>query len=334
MAVVRELMAVGPTSAELFVDGEVRRHEGLAPDSDLVIDGVALRTLADVGALLARVVTVNDVHFGEVECGKFDGVASAVFAVGPHERPYPEVMSEAVIADVLAVAPDAVLVKGDLTSFGTLEEYQRFLDFYPSAFGDRLTWVRGNHDSYPGGTYADWPVQVVDVPGLRVVLLDTSRRFEPSGFVGADQVAAVEEAARTAPDTVIVMGHHPLYVPGTDHDRHFDGVRAPDTLELVTAMARHDNVVAYTAGHSHRCRRHELSGVAVVEVACVKDFPGAWAEYLVGTRGVAQVVHRASAPAAVAWAERTRGMFDGYYGAYALGELADRCFVLPRERRG
>jgi hypothetical protein len=35
----------------------------------------------------------------------------------------------------------------------------------------------------------------------------------------------------------------------------------------------------------------------------------------------------------VAWAERTRGMFDGYYGTYAMGEITDRCFVAPLSRR-
>jgi len=38
--------------------------------------------------------------------------------------------------------------------------------------------------------------------------------------------------------------------------------------------------------------------------------------------------HRASSPAAVAWAERTRGMFGGFYAPYALGELSDRSFVI------
>ena len=61
----------------------------------------------------------------------------------------------------------------------------------------------------------------------------------------------------------------------------------------------------------------------------MKDFPGGWAEYRVHERGIAQVFHRAQAPDAVAWAERTRAMFAGYYGPYAMGALEDRSFVIP-----
>ena len=88
-------------------------------------------------------------------------------------------------------------------------------------------------------------------------------------------------------------------------------------------------VVADVAGNTHRNRCRWVGGVALAEVACVKDFPGAWAEYHVHERGIAQVVRRAMAPAAVAWAERTRAMFAGHYAAYAMGRLEDRAFVVP-----
>ena len=46
---------------------DVRRYEALAPDTDHDLDGIAVRTLPRPdGALLCRIATVNDVHFGEV----------------------------------------------------------------------------------------------------------------------------------------------------------------------------------------------------------------------------------------------------------------------------
>jgi 3',5'-cyclic AMP phosphodiesterase CpdA len=329
---VRELVSVGPTYAETFIDGEVRQHRGLAPDTDHVIDGLAVRTLPDVGPVLSTVVTMNDVHFGEVECGKIEGVVAAAFVVEDGERPYPEVMNESVIEDASALHPGAVIVKGDLTSFGTLEEYATFRQFYEPVFGDRLTYVRGNHDSYPGLVFADWEIQVVDVPGLRVVLLDTSRSHQTFGSVSESQVEATCDAVADTDECVIVMGHHPLFVHGLDRVGHFDGVGPSDSERLLAALSERPQVVAYAAGHTHRCRRADVGGVAVVEVACVKDFPGAFAEYVVGEHGVAQVLHRASSPKAVAWAEKTRTMFDGYYGTYAMGRLEDRSFWLPRRR--
>jgi hypothetical protein len=68
-----------------------------------------------------------------------------------------------------------------------------------------------------------------------------------------------------------------------------------------------------------------------VEVACVKDYPGSWAEYRVFEGGVLQVHRRISTPEALDWTERTRVMFGGLYPDYAFGSLADRCFAItPR----
>ena len=77
----------------------------------------------------------------------------------------------------------------------------------------------------------------------------------------------------------------------------------------------------------------ELSGVASVEVASVKDFPGSWAEYRVYEGGVMQVHHRVSTPEALVWSESCRTLYSDFgtdYVAYALGQLDDRCFTLSR----
>src|SRR3546814_3030233 len=66
----------------------------------------------------------------------------------PVEEPYPELMNRGAIQEIRAIEPDAVVVKGDLTSDGTQEQYDDFLAAYGPAFGDRLTHVRGNHDAY------------------------------------------------------------------------------------------------------------------------------------------------------------------------------------------
>ena len=76
-------------------------------------------------------------------------------------------------------------------------------------------------------------------------------------------------------------------------------------------------------------RRFEATAeVPWVEVACVKDFPGAWAEYRVHEAGILQILHRISQPEALVWSERTRHMYEGLYEDYAFGSLADRCFEI------
>ncbi|MEI6700691.1 MAG: metallophosphoesterase [Actinomycetota bacterium] len=326
-----EVIAVGPRSATLFSNGTVRHLTDLLPSTSYVDGGLSFETGPDLGDLLSVVVTMNDVHFGELECGKINGSTNGVLSVAPGTTPYPERMNTSACEDALGLKPDAVVVKGDLTSFGTLEEFGDFRRCYEMTFGNRLTYVRGNHDSFPGLDYASWPVQLVDVPGLRIVLLDTSRQGEVGGFLDAEQLTALSTAARSTSSTVIVMGHHPIVLPEVSSDGHRN-LNPSDSQQLLGVMLSHPNVVAYAAGHTHRCRKIDVEGIAMVEVASVKDFPGAFAEYQVYEKGIVQLIHRASSKEAVEWAERTRDMFAGLYGPYAMGTLADRSFTLPRRR--
>ena len=96
-------------------------------------------------------------------------------------------------------------------------------------------------------------------------------------------------------------------------------------------VARRPAIRGYFTGHTHRnrVRRFEATAeVPWVEVACVKDFPGAWAEYRVHEAGILQILHRISQPEALVWSERTRHMYEGLYEDYAFGSLADRCFEI------
>jgi hypothetical protein len=74
------------------------------------------------------------------------------------------------------------------------------------------------------------------------------------------------------------------------------------------------------------------SGIPTIEIGCVKDFPGSWAEYRVYEGGVMQVVHRISSPEALAWSEQCRHLYEDFgtdYEGYAMGTLEDRCLILP-----
>jgi Icc protein len=119
------------------------------------------------------------------------------------------------------------------------------------------------------------------------------------------------------------------------HDATF-GIIPEDTEALAAVMARRPRLVGYFAGHTHRNRVVELPGapgVPFVEVACVKDYPGSWAEYRVYDDLILQVHRRISAPEALAWTERTRNMYGGSYAGYARGRLAHRCFAIDAASR-
>ena len=311
----------------------VRRYDGLQPDTVHDLDGVEVRTLPKPnGELLCRFATVNDVHFGEVDCGRMDGREDGpIQRREPHEIPHPELMNTAAVAEIGGVDPSAVFVKGDLTLDGADHEFEAFERCYRGAFGDRLHVVRGNHDSYHDQGVYDRDLWV-QLPGIAVALMDTAIPTETTGAFDDEQLTWLSDHAAGCPTPVLVMGHHQQWVDGKRSHDYF-GIHPDSSDALDTVVARHRNILGYSAGHTHRHRvRRMRCGAPTVEIGCVKDFPGTWAEYRVHEGGVMQIVHRISSPETLEWSERCRGLyadFGMHYETYALGRLDERCFVFP-----
>ena len=284
------------------------------------------------GRLLSTVATVNDVHFGETECGLLGTPEELgpVFTAEPGAAPYPEVMNGAAIDAIERLDPDAVLVKGDLTDRGTEEEYASFLRAY-SRLGERMRHVRGNHDAMITETIAATGPFTVELPGVTLAVLDTVRPGTDRGRISTEQLEWLDDVAGSATRPVLVFGHHHPWDPSSDdRSETYFGVNPDDSEALCAVIARREAISGYFAGHTHRTRTRHFAAarhVPIVEIACVKDYPGAWAEYRVYEGGYVQLTRRIDAPAALAWTEKTRGMFAGLYRDYALGAVADRCFA-------
>ena len=331
----------------------VRQITDLEPDTGVTIDvvdptdpdlvhHVEVRTLPrPAGELQCVFATVNDVHFGEVVAGQIDDHEQGpILRAGPGEAPYPEVMNLAAAAEMAAIDPAAVIVKGDLSLDGAPEEWAAFEACYRTPFGERLHVVRGNHDSYRHqDAYAG--DQRIDLPGATIALLDTAIPGATTGDITAAQADWLDALAADSTNPVIVMGHHQQWIAGTSADPNeskrsddYFGLHPDGSDRLDEVATRRTSIVAYAAGHTHRHRVRTMtqSGISSIEIGCTKDFPGTWAEYRVFDGGIMQVVHRMSTPAALAWSEPCRGLYADFgidYGTYALGELADRCFVIP-----
>lgn len=334
----REVTTAGPY--------HVARVGELEPDTRylLAVEGAAtdeylpgeVRTLPlPEGRLLTTFATANDVHFGETECGRLGNALEEelgpVFSSEPGEPPYPETMNESVIEEMKELDPEAVVVKGDLTNDGLDEEYAAFLAAY-GALGDRMYHVRGNHDAMHDPTIAadDAPF-AVELDGVTLAVLDTVIPGLAQGQLTHHQRDWLDELAAASAGPVMVFGHHHLWDLDADHrSATYFGINPDDSEALAEVVARRDNIVGYFAGHTHRNRIRRFARVRDVpfcEVACTKDYPGVWAEYRVYEGGYIQVMRRTTAPAALAWTEKTRAMFAGLYREYALGPLEHRCFT-------
>lgn len=328
-----DLTTVDDVSAT-FHDGLAVEHvDGLEPDTDYDRHGISFRTLpTPSGVLRSRFATVNDVHFGEEEAGRIDDHTDGpILRPPPGAPPFPETMNRAAAAEMAAVEDlAAVVVKGDLTNDGRPEEFAAFEECYRRPFGGRLHVMRGNHDAYRGqDEYAG--DQWVELPGVALALLDTTIPFSATGHLTPEQLDWLDGGAAASTVPVIAMGHHQQWVGGNRSPDYF-GIDPDASDGLSEVLLRRPALIAYTAGHTHRHRVRWIGErVPSIEVGCVKDFPGTWAEYRVYDGGVLQVVHRMSSPEALAWSEECRALYSDFgmdYAEYALGTLQDRCFAI------
>jgi len=318
-------------------DGDiVVRLENLQPATSYEVRGLEVATLPRPdGELLCRLATVNDLHFGEVECGSVDDrEGGPIQRAAAGEPPYTETMNRGATVEIAHIEPAAVIVKGDLSLDGEAHEWEAFEACYRSQFADRLHVVRGNHDAYHGQTsYAG--DQWIELPGVAVALIDTVIPNGTTGQITAEQLDWLDAHAADTDRPVLVMGHHQQWL-GSNSGRRADdyfGLHPDSSDGLAEVVARRPTIVAYTAGHTHRHRlRRMASGVPSIEIGCVKDFPGTWAEYRVFEGGIMQVVHRVSSREALRWSERCRHLYSDFgidYETYALGSLEDRCCNIP-----
>jgi hypothetical protein len=332
-----ELTTVSTVSATFHRGTDVSVVNGLEPATPYEYHGIAYETLPrPSGVRRCRFATINDVHFGETEAGRVGSSdLGPIQTVAPGAPPYAQVMNDAAVDELLAadrVDPFAALfAKGDLTGVGADDEFAAFEACYRAAFGERLFAVRGNHDCVAGQTAYSGD-QWVDLDGVSVALLDSAVPGHAHGELTGPQLDWLDSRTADATDPVVVMAHHPQRLGATWEDPGFT-LTADSSAALDDVFARRTAIVAYTAGHTHRHRVQTAGGgVPSIEVGCVKDFPGTWAEYQVYDGGILQIVHRLSSPEALAWSEQCRGLYADFgidYTDYALGRLTDRCLLIP-----
>ncbi|WP_426571660.1 metallophosphoesterase family protein [Aquihabitans sp. McL0605] len=302
------------------------------------------RTLAALpGEELCRIATVSDLHLGTEVFGH-RGTIDDPFL---HPDPHPVRCARAALGEAVAWGAEAIVAKGDLTNKGNPSEWRQYADLLAEV-PVPVDGLPGNHDhGHPEARHALTPAEaagafglsiaqpltVRDLPGLRVLLIDTTRGGRHGGTLAPvlhDVMDAVAEADPAG--GVLIALHHQLqphrlpegWPPGIGRDE------SASFLDLLGAAHPH---VLVTSGHTHRHRRWGRAGVVVTQVGSTKDFPGVWAGYVVHEGGMRQIVRRTQAPDAIAWTDYSRVAAFGAWEHAAPGRLDARCFDIAWSRR-
>ena len=186
----------------------------------------------------------------------------------------PELLSAAV-EEANELAPDLVVVAGDLTMEGyrgEFEQCRRFLDELACA---HVVVTMGNHDArnvgyrhfedFFGSRDSVTTVELAD-GRARVVAIDSTKPDVDEGEVGREHYGWLDASLRdwTEGPRIVVIHHHILAVPGTGRD-----VNNLRDAGDVMAILRELEVDLVLSGHRHVPYVWSISGVRVVHSGTV-----------------------------------------------------------------
>ncbi len=305
---------------------------------DLVVDGTPTTTLTArtaaplAGEPVARVATISDLHLGETGFGLVRPLRERR---PPGGRPHPLRCALAAVEEARAWGADLLVVKGDITHDGRPDEWALF-DEVLDAVDIPVIAIPGNHDTVGGRHSVDAtealqarglfpsPVHGVDLPGVRVVAIDTTVPGHGYGGIGHRLEAALE--AVDVPVPALVFTHH--HVQTTPVAWFWPlGIDRRDGGPVLDALAEANPHLLVSCGHTHRNRARHHGAILVTEVGSTKDHPGVWAGYEVHPDGIRQTVRRVARPDCLQWTERTRRAVGGIWGRWSPGTLGDRCIT-------
>ena len=311
-------------------------YRALISDADgKPVGELDLRTRPTLGTITSRFATVSDVHLGT------DSFGGARHIVDGRDEPYPLRCGRAAVREAAQWGAEVLVVKGDLTDTGSASDWDLAQQMFegltiPFMFtpGNHDVWKSRELDPSEGAGLLGLPdaaLQTHELDGIRLVLTDTSKPDQGSGDLARSGEALLDV---TAGDTPVFLGlHHNIQrAPVTWFWP--PGIPSTNAMPVVDSLAARNSNLFISSGHTHRNRIHWIGPdqrVAYTEVSATADYPGVWAAYEVGERGIRQTVRRIAHPDATSWTEKTRAALGGVWPRWSQGRLADRSVDLLHE---
>lgn len=182
----------------------------------------------------------------------------------------PNLLDRALV-EVNALAPDIVIVTGDLTNMGYRQEFREAREYLDRLSCENVLVVPGNHDSRNVG-YAHFERlfatrdTVIRKSGVTVVGVDSTEPDLDYGRIGRHRYPWIRESFDARPEDfkIFVLHHHLLPIPGTGRERNIVN-DAGDVLAVLVDCG----VQLVLSGHKHVPYAWRLENMLVVNAGTV-----------------------------------------------------------------
>ena len=159
-----------------------------------------------------------------------------------------------VIDEINSLKPEAVVITGDLTNEGLIEQYEKCKNLVSQIKVEKIIAISGNHDYRNTGYLLFkkyFPFKTENLIGDDVILvtLGSARPDRDEGEVGHHQNLWLERTLKKYENKLkmVAMHHHLIGIPDTGSDR-LTVIDAGDVLRTILDS----NVNLVLCGHKHR----------------------------------------------------------------------------------
>ena len=196
-------------------------------------------------------VQISDIHYG------------AMFRATVFQRAIDEINS---------MAPDAVLVTGDLTEEGLMVEFQKIKKILQKLNVEKIIYVSGNHDYRSTGYLVFqklFPLsRITEIGDIIVVVVSSARPDRDDGEVGHRQNLWLENVLKKHSEKtkIVAIHHHIIPVPDTGADQ----ITVVDAGDLLRSLIS-SKVDLVLCGHRHRPWRWQIEDMKVVHAGSVSS---------------------------------------------------------------
>ena len=200
---------------------------------------------------MTKIIKISDPHIvakGKLAYGQVDTCLALTQCVAQINKILPE------------IGPvDMIIVTGDLTDFGTSDEYSLFRELIEE-LNIPYRAIPGNHDDksvmQKCFADADWMPKTgpinwqIDFEDLKVIGLDTSIIGKAHGNLETDSLNFLRSSLNSAKEKpVIVASHHPPIITGIEK---MDIQNLRDSDELKEILSTYQGELKLICGHIHR----------------------------------------------------------------------------------